>query len=161
MPLIQLETKIEAPQERVFDLARSIDAHLASTEGTHEKAVEGRTSGLIGMGETVTWEARHFGITQRLTVKITSMDWPHVFSDEMISGAFSSMKHVHRFSPEGLGTLMRDDFHFSAPLGILGRLAEGLFLTQYMTKFLKARSQALKELAESDGWQRYLPQKTE
>jgi ligand-binding SRPBCC domain-containing protein len=112
------------------------------------------------MGETVTWEARHFGVTQRLTVKITSMDWPHVFSDEMINGAFSSMKHVHQFSPEGTGTVMRDDFHFSAPLGILGRLAEGLFLTQYMTKFLRARSQALKELAESEGWQRYLPQKT-
>jgi len=159
MPLIQLETKIEAPQEQVFDLARSIDAHMASTVGTHEKAVDGRTSGLIGMGETVTWEAKHFGVRQRLTVKITSMDRPHVFGDEMISGAFSSMKHVHRFSPNGTGTVMRDEFHFSAPLGVLGRIAEWLFLTSYMTKFLQSRSRALKELAESEGWQRYLPSK--
>ena len=48
--LIRLETQIDAPQERVFDLARSIDAHLASTEGTRERAIGGRTSGLIEMG---------------------------------------------------------------------------------------------------------------
>jgi ligand-binding SRPBCC domain-containing protein len=157
MPMIQLDTRIEAPRERVFDLARSIDAHMASTEGTHERAIGGRTSGLIEMGETVTWEARHFGVRQRLTVSVTSMDRPHVFSDEMVSGAFALMKHTHRFLPDGTGTVMRDEFHFSAPLGFLGRIVEWLFLTRYMTGFLRARSQALKKIAESHDWKRYLP----
>jgi len=161
MPLIQLETKIDAPQDGVFDLARSIDAHMASTEGTNEQAIDGRTSGLIEMGETVTWEARHFGVRQRLTVKVTSLDRPHIFSDVMIRGAFASMKHSHRFLPDGTGTLMKDEFHFSAPLGFLGRIAEWMFLTRYMTSFLRARSQALKELAESQDWQRYLPDTAE
>ena len=88
MPVIQLETKIDSPPDRVFDLARSIDAHMASTEGTNERAIGGRTSGLIEIGETVTWEARHFGVRQRLTVRVTSFDRPHSFSDEMISGAY-------------------------------------------------------------------------
>jgi ligand-binding SRPBCC domain-containing protein len=161
MPLIQLETKIEAPQDRVFDLARSIDAHMASTEGTNERAIGGRTSGLIELGEMVTWEAIHFGVRQRLTVRVTSFDRPHVFSDEMISGAFASMKHSHRFLPDGTGTLMRDEFHFSAPLGLLGRVAEWMFLTRYMANFLRSRSQALKDLAESQDWRRYLPDTAE
>jgi ligand-binding SRPBCC domain-containing protein len=156
MPLIQLDTRIEAPQERVFDLARSIDAHVASTEGTNERAVAGRMSGLIGMGESVTWEARHLGVTQRMSVRITSLERPHFFSDEMVSGAFASMKHYHRFSPDGTGTLMRDEFHFSAPLGFLGRLAERVFLTKYMTKLLLERNRILKALAESDDWKSYL-----
>ncbi len=157
MPLIQLETKIEAPLERVFDLARSIDAHMASTGGTQEKAVAGRTSGLIELGETVTWEARHFGVRQQLTVRITAFDRPHFFADEMISGAFATMRHAHRFLPDNSGTLMRDEFHFSAPLGYLGWIAERLFLTRYMTRFLRVRGQVLKELAESEDWKRYLP----
>lgn len=161
MPLIQLETKIEAPRDRVFDLARSIDAHMASTEGTNERAIDGRTSGLIEMGETVTWEARHLGVRQRLTVRVTSFDRPHAFGDEMISGAFASMKHSHEFLPDGAGTLMRDEFHFSAPLGLLGRIAEWMFLTRYMTSFLQSRSQALKALAESQDWRRYLPDTAE
>lgn len=158
MPLIRLDTKIDAPLERVFDLARSIDAHIASTEGTHERAVAGRASGLIEMGESVTWEARHLGVNQRLTVGIISMERPHAFSDEMIRGAFASMRHHHRFMPDGIGTLMIDEFHFSAPLGFLGRIAETLFLTRYMTTLLRNRNSVLKELAESDHWQRYLPE---
>ena len=74
MALIQLTTRIAAPAERVFDLARSIDAHMASTSQSGEKAIAGRTSGLIEEGETVTWEAKHFGVKQRLKVKMTKVE---------------------------------------------------------------------------------------
>ncbi len=121
----------------------------------------GRTSGLIEDGETVTWDAKHFGIKQRLSVRVTKFDRPHLFGDEMISGAFASMDHTHRFTASGEGTLMKDEFRFSAPLGILGRIAEGLFLTSYMTRFLAKRAAELKGMAESDEWQRYLPNKGE
>jgi ligand-binding SRPBCC domain-containing protein len=161
MPLIELQTQIRAPIERVFDLARSIDAHMASTEGTSERAVAGRTSGLIEDGEAVTWEARHFGITQRLSVRITAFERPVLFCDEMLSGAFSEMRHIHRFSEGDGRTMMKDEFYFSAPLGILGRIAERLFLSQYMKTFLSKRAIALKRLAESNDWQRYIPTKAE
>lgn len=157
MPLIELETAIAAPQDRVFDLARSIDAHLASAHGTNEQAIAGRTTGLIELGETVTWRARHLGITQHLTVRITSMDRPHSFADEMIQGAFASMRHIHRFRPHTSGTIMRDEFYFTAPLGILGRIVEHAFLTRYMHAFLENRALTLKSLAESGEWQRFLP----
>lgn len=156
MPLIALETRIAAPQERVFDLARSIDAHMATTHGTSERAIAGRTSGLIEQGESVTWEARHLGVTQQLTVRITAMDRPHSFEDEMVRGAFASMRHIHRFLPDATGALMQDEFHFTAPLGILGRIAEQAFLTRYMRAFLEKRAFALKTLAESDDWRRFL-----
>ena len=156
MALIELQTQIAAPIERVFDLARSIDAHMASTGDTHERAVAGRTTGLIEKGETVTWEANHLGFRQRLAVRITQFERPHVFGDEMISGAFSSMHHTHRFIPSDQGTLMKDEFHFTAPLGFLGRLAEWLFLTRYMRRFLTKRAAQLKKMAESEEWRIFL-----
>ena len=161
MPLIEIKTQIAAPIERVFDLARSIDAHMASTEGSNERAVAGRTSGLIEDGETVTWEAKHFGIKQRLSVRVTKFDRPYLFGDEMISGAFASMNHTHRFTESGEGTLMKDEFHFSAPFGSLGRIAEGMFLTGYMKRFLAKRAAELKDMAESNEWRRYLTNKGE
>ena len=157
MPIIKLETQINAPIDRVFDLARSIDAHMASTKGSKEKAVLGRTSGLIQDGETVTWEAKHLGIRQRLTVRISKFNRPHLFKDEMVSGAFASMNHTHIFTETNGGTLMKDEFNFSTPLGILGRVAEALFLTNYMTKFLVLRANELKNIAESNDWKIYLP----
>ena len=142
--------------ERVFDLARSIDAHMRTTAGTGERAVEGRTFGLIEAGETVTWKARHLGVRQRLTSKITAMERPHFFVDEMQQGAFATMHHRHEFAEDGESTLMRDIFEFTAPLGPLGWLAEKLFLTAYMEKFLVQRNAGLKTLAESDGWRKFL-----
>lgn len=82
MPTIYLETKIKSSIEICFDLSRSMDLHQISTAKTNEKAIAGKTSGLINPGEYVTWRAKHFGITQNLTSKITAFNKPFHFKDE-------------------------------------------------------------------------------
>ena len=62
MPLIVLETIIHADKRTCFDLSRNIDFHKYSLKHSNEKAIAGKTSGLIGLGESVTREAAHFGI---------------------------------------------------------------------------------------------------
>lgn len=156
MPVIELCTVICAPRERVFDLARSIDAHQDTTGDTEECAVAGVTRGLIGMDGEVTWEARHFGVRQRLSVRVTAFDRPKHFQDVMISGAFSRLVHDHEFEEHPEGTLMRDRFEFASPLGILGKIADWLFITSYMRRFIIRRNAALKQLAESGEWSRYV-----
>jgi ligand-binding SRPBCC domain-containing protein len=156
-PSLKISTFIAAPPERVFDLARSIDAHQHSTAGTGERAVAGVTSGLIGKGQEVTWEARHFGIKQRLTVRITEFKRPDSFQDVMISGAFKSMKHDHRFAAQSGGTMMMDRFEFHSPLGILGAIADKIFLGRYMRRFIEERNLILKKLAESEDWKKFVP----
>lgn len=149
MPVIELSTMIRAPRERVFDLARSIDAHQDTTGGTEERAVAGVTTGLIGMDDEVTWEARHFGVCQRLKVRVTVFDRPSHFQDIMILGAFKRMVHDHEFAEHPSGTLMRDRFEFQSPLGVLGWIVDSFFLTAYMRRFLVQRNEVLKRLAES------------
>jgi ligand-binding SRPBCC domain-containing protein len=160
MPLIELTTAIAAPVERVFDLSRSIDLHMDSTAGTGERAVAGVTSGLIGMGQEVTWRARHFGVWQTLTVRITAFEPPFHFADTMLRGAFRRMEHHHYFEPiapaTGGGTLMRDVFDYASPLGVLGRIADVLFLERYMRSFLMERNRVIRAAAESGGWDRYV-----
>jgi len=158
MPVIELSTVICAPRERVFDLARSIDAHQDSTGGTEERAVAGVTSGLIGLNDEVTWEARHLGVRQRLTVRVTAFARPKHFQDVMISGAFKRMVHDHEFAEHSSGTLMSDRFEFESPLGILGGIVDWLFLTSYMRRLFVRRNEVLKQLAESAEWSRYLEQ---
>lgn len=152
MPQIRLETKIEAPIQRVFDLSRSIDLHKQSTSHTHEEAIAGRTSGLIELGETVTWRAKHLGIYQKLTVKIVKMDKPNSFTDVMLKGAFKQMEHTHLFLPEENYTLMVDVFEFESPMGFIGRIFNHLYLTNYMTKFLEIRNKEIKRISESEEW---------
>lgn len=149
MPRIELKTIINAPVEKVFDLSREIDLHMESTKQTGEKAIAGKTSGLIELGETVTWRAKHFGIWQNLTSKITEFDRPNFFADEMIKGAFKNFRHEHYFSNTDGRTLMKDVFVFESPGGVLGRLFNWLYLTGYMTRLLVERNRVIKEAAES------------
>jgi ligand-binding SRPBCC domain-containing protein len=148
MPVITLTLPIAAPIDVVFDLARSIDLHMESTAQTNERAVAGRITGLIGMGEEVTWEATHFGIRQRLTAKITQFDRPHHFRDSMVSGAFRRFDHDHHFVADGHGTVMTDTFDYTSPLGPLGWLADVLFLKRYMRRLLISRNEVIKLAAE-------------
>lgn len=149
MPRIVIETLIEADAYVVFDLARSVDLHKLSAQKTNEEAVGGRTVGLMELGETVTWRARHLGFYQKLTSKLVEMDRPISFKDEMVKGAFKSFIHEHKFKALGDGkTMMVDVFEYQSPLGILGRFADKLFLEQYMTKFLKQRNAIIKQYAE-------------
>ncbi len=156
MPIIKLETTINAPIERVFELSRSIDLHAESMSHTDERPIAGKTSGLINLGETVTWEATHFGIRQQLTSKITIYE-PYVkFGDTMVSGAFARFDHEHFYEEIDGKTLMKDIFDYDSPLGFLGKIADFLFLESYMTSLLEKRNETIKRVAESDDWKKYL-----
>ena len=148
MTTFELRTFIAAPIEVVFDLARDIDLHARSMAHSHERAVAGRTSGRIDVGETVTWRARHFGIDWTLTSRITECVAPHRFVDEQLAGPFASFCHVHRFEACRGGTLMVEEWTHFAPMGPLGRLVDRLVLARYMRRLLERRNAALKAEAE-------------
>ncbi len=152
MASIFLTTLINAPVETCFDLSRDVGVHLLSTAKTKERVVAGRSSGLCEQGDVITWEAIHFGIKQQLTVKILQLNFPFSFEDEMVKGAFAYMNHKHRFEPSGNGTKMTDEFIFKAPLGILGIIAEKVFLKRYMTQLLKERNNLIKKIAEEKSY---------
>lgn len=147
---IDLVTDIDAPLEVVFDLARDLDLHARSMRHTRERAVGGRTSGRIDVGETVKWRARHFGIWFTLTWLITVVDRPTTFADEQADGPFAWFRHEHRFESrsEG-GTRMTDRWEHRSPFGPLGWLADRFVLGRYMRALLETRNRAIKAEAES------------
>jgi len=152
MPKIELMTKINADKIVVFDLSRSIDLHKISTKHTNEEAIFGKISGLIELNESVTWRAKHFGLYQNLTSKITEMKSPDYFIDEMQNGAFKWFRHQHNFIENENSTLMIDIFEYESPFGIFGKCADKLFLKKYLTSLLEKRNETIKEFAESDQW---------
>lgn len=154
---IHLETLIDAPMEVCFDLSRSIDLHQYSTRHTDERAVAGRTSRLIELNETVTWEATHFWIRQRLSSKITTLERPSLFTDVMIDGAFKSLHHDHIFDRIGGTTKMTDNLIYEVPGEIIGTIFDILILRQYMKRLLIQRNQTIKTIAESGQYKEFFP----
>lgn len=157
MPIIKIEVEINAPIERVFDLARCIDLHEESMSRNNEKAIGGVTKGLINLGETVTWQATHFGIRQNLTSKITAFNRPFHFQDIMIKGAFKRFTHDHFFASKGANILMKDVFDYDSPIWFLGKIADALVLKSYMKNLLLERNLLIKKVAESEDWRKFIP----
>lgn len=153
---IVLQTRIDAPLERCFDLARSIDFHVQSASSTKEQAVGGVTSGLIAEGQEVEWKAKHFGLWWKMRVRITDFRRPDYFQDRMVKGPFSSFTHDHSFRREADRTLMVDRIRFRSPLPVAGRLIDAMVVASHLRKFVESRNAALKTAAESDQWRSYL-----
>ena len=149
MPVIILETSINASADVCFDLMRDIRIHTETTAQTDEKAVAGVTDGKIGLGQTVTFEGTHFGVRQRLTVKVTEFNRPRPFVDDMTEGRFKSFKHIHEFTEHDGKTLMRDTIIWTSPFGILGKVVDKLLLERHLRDLVTKRNAKLKEIAEA------------
>ncbi len=149
MTTIHLITKIKAPIETVFNNSRNITIHIETASKTNEKAIAGVTSGLIELDETVTWEGIHFGLKLQHQSKITQMQFPNHFTDEMLKGYFKTFKHEHTFTHENGTTIMEDKLMYETPFGIFGKIFDKIVLEKYLTNFLLERNRSLKILSEN------------
>jgi ligand-binding SRPBCC domain-containing protein len=156
METIRLSTWMNAPLERCFRLSLSIDLHVTSASSTGERAIRGVTSGLIGEGETVTFQGRHFGLPWRHTSRIEALRPYSYFRDVMVAGPFHRFEHDHHFAVMNDGTRTRDEIRFSAHGGVLGRFAAKTFVRKHLVAFLLERNAVIKRVAESEEWRRYL-----
>jgi ligand-binding SRPBCC domain-containing protein len=149
---------VQAPIERCFKLAISIDLMM---EATGQKAIAGVTSGLIGPGDTVTWQGGSFGKKSSYRSLVEVWRPYSYFRDIMVTGPFRSYEHEHHFAPMNDGTRIRDEIRFTASTGVLGRLSEKFILRKKMAKMLKQRNALIKKVAESDEWHKFLDGRSE
>lgn len=145
MSRIELTTLIAAPRERCFDLSLSVDVHLESTAHTDERVVAGPRSGVLALGDEITWEARHLGRRRRLAMRVSAYDRPRMFRDELVRGPLRKLVHDHLFERHAQGTEMRDVFEFESGF----RLVDALVLARHFRRLLVRRNETIKRLAES------------
>lgn len=148
MTKLYFETVINSEKEIVFDLSRNIDLHQSSMKHTEEKVISGKTSGLIELGETVTFKGKHFGFYFIHQSKITKMTLYKSFTDKMITGSFKSFVHHHRFINKYNYTLMVDEIIYRTPCGILGKIFNTLFLKKHLRHLIEKRNSIIKSKAE-------------
>ena len=156
MCTIHLTTFIAAPIERVFDLSRSISLHKISSAHTNKEAIGGITSGLINKNETVTWRAKHLFKIRYFTTRISEMQSPNFFIDEMQKGDFKSLKHEHHFKKIDNGTIMIDILNFESPYGIIGKWFNKIYLKNLLQKLIVQRNIVIKDYAETGKWKALL-----
>jgi len=142
-------TKLAMPPAQAFDLSLSVAAHVASMARSRERPVGRVASDLLGLGDEITWRARHFGVPWRLTSRITAFDRPHRFIDEQVRGPFHRFHHEHLFEPVAGGSRMTDIVVLEAPAGWPGRWAERFVLASYVRALIEERNRYLAGRADA------------
>lgn len=149
MTTLKFKTIIKAPIETVSNNCRNIDLHAKSTSKTNEKAIAGKTSGLIEKEETVTWKGKHFGFYLEHQSIITEMVFPYYFIDEQLKGKFKRFKHIHTFKKENNSTIMIDEIEYEIPFGFLGKSFNKLLLKKHLIQFIIERNNYIKSISEN------------
>jgi ligand-binding SRPBCC domain-containing protein len=143
VPEIVQRTMVRAPLAEVFEMSLDLDVERVAGKRFRVRAVEGagRTSGRIALDEKVQWRMRLMGFRITHTSHIVELDRPRRFVDEMSSGAFAEFRHEHSYEPEGPQmTIMTDRMAWRSPYGVLGRIADLVFVRRTLRQLLADRN---------------------
>ncbi len=158
MNKIEFNTHIKAPIERCFDLSRSIDFHKISLSPVvKEESVAGCTTGLIGQNQHALMQSNCWGYHFSTELKIVKFNPPYFLSYEITDSNFESAIHDYYFYDIGDETVMVNHFYYKLKLGLMGEIANLLFLEKYLNKTISKRNDLLREYAETSKWQGVLP----
>lgn len=139
----RLVTPLAAPVEAAFDLSLDVGLHLRSMEDSQEEILGRSPTGVLALGDEVTWRARHLGRWWQMTNRIVEHQRPARFVDAQVAGPFAAFRHVHLFAPSAGGCVLADELTYTAPYGLVGAVAERVALTRYLRHLFETRNAAL------------------
>jgi ligand-binding SRPBCC domain-containing protein len=77
---------------------------------------------------------------------IEDFRWLHGFCDVQLRGPFRYWRHCHTLESNANGTLLRDSLEYELPLGLLGNLADKLFIRHQLASTFRFRHRRTREL---------------
>ncbi len=88
-------------------------------------------------------------VTQLWEMQFDVYEPPHRMRDVQVRGPFRSWRQMRTFRAERGGTLLVDEVEYELPFGVLGRLANALFVNRQIRGMFAYRQKRTKELIET------------
>ncbi len=108
---------------------------------------------LAGVGSEIVTSFRiapPLPFRRRWIARITEFEWNHHFADEQVQGPFARWHHRHELTAEARnginGTVVRDRVEYEIGFGILGRVAQSLFVDSQMKRTFAHRQRVVEGL---------------
>lgn len=153
---IHITTFVQAPVQRVYDLARNISVLKSSLRDTPAEVNSGAGGHLFSPGDTLTFQSRNLGKTRTVTARITEMDGKSLFTEEQVKGDLKSFRHAHHFKETENGTIMIDLIECEGPRDFIGSLAGERALRRFIERIAGKRIAQIRQYAESEKWKAVL-----
>jgi len=107
--------------------------------------VKSMSTDTIEKGTLLDYQLKIHGIPKKWKTLIESWDPPHGFVDTQLEGPYQLWHHTHTFTALRGGTLMKDVVLYKIPFGILGRLAEMLFVKRDLESVFSYRRNIIQQ----------------
>ena len=98
------------------------------------------------VGARIAYHLRLIGLPIQWTTQIEDYVPPHRFVDSQLSGPYKHWVHLHEFTASVDGTLIRDMVDYDIPYGIIGTLAQKLFVARMLERIFDYRREAITAL---------------
>ena len=98
----------------------------------------------IGEGTVIDYDMRVSGVP--ITWRSCIVDWTpgERFIDLQVKGPYRSWWHEHAFRADGAATVMEDRVCYAPPFGLLGRIANRLFVVPMLTRIFQYRADVIR-----------------
>ena len=97
-------------------------------------------------GQKINYTITLKGIPIRWSSLISLYDPPNSFVDEQIRGPFSLWHHTHTFREKNGGTVIGDYVRYAIPMGIIGRIANNIFVEKDLRYIFQHRQTMISKL---------------
>ena len=151
MPTLEYAADFEAPVERLWALYDSLDTLLRITPPGTTVRIENPPERIAaGVRFTLIVRQPPVPFPLRWETVITRHEPPRLFIDEQgNAGPFAYWHHEHVFDPlPNGGSRLTDRVTYTPPLGILGKIADGLFIRRQLDAMFAFRHAETRRLLE-------------
>ena len=90
------------------------------------------------------------GVSSDWMTEITHVQEPFYFVDDQVLGPYALWHHEHRFKEVAGGVEMTDEIHYAIPYGIIGRLANWLFVENQVKNIFHYREEIIRNIFSSE-----------
>jgi ligand-binding SRPBCC domain-containing protein len=137
-------TIVSAPIADVFEFFSRPENLGTMTPGNMDFRIMDRT-GEMGEGALISYSIRLGPVPVRWKTRIEAWDGGARFVDAQLNGPYHCWWHEHRFVADGPSrTIMEDRVLYTPPLGVLGRIANHLFIKRALRGIFTFRSDAIR-----------------
>jgi ligand-binding SRPBCC domain-containing protein len=136
---------IAAPRKKVFDFMADI-TNLPLVMPPHYRVEMTSPTPKMKKGSEYEIRISRYGISALWGTVIEDFVPGEMFRDRQSYGPFSLWVHTHKFEDHGQGTLLTDLIEYDLSFGLLGKIAQDLFVRRDLQKVFEYRHTKMQEL---------------
>ena len=140
---LRTRTVVDAPLKETFAFFSKAENLGAITPAAMKFSIQGKVPPMA-QGATIDYRVRIGPLPVRWRTRITKWDPGRSFVDRQEAGPYRLWWHEHTFQSDGGRTVMEDRVYYAPPLGILGRLANRVFIGPTLKKVFQYRGDVIR-----------------